>query len=181
MLAIEKEAGIKATYNVVGYLMKSVRDLIEKDGHCIAFHSFDHDISQPQLERCREVDYRVKGYRPPQSKLTDELTDENLCQRNFEWLAYERGRSMPKMENGIVKIPVLLDDYNLSKGWDYSAWEENVLKSAQENYFIAICLHDCYSRHWLPRYAGFLKKLSALGKLKTMNEVAAEIALSSAI
>jgi hypothetical protein len=31
-----------------------------------------------QLDQCRTLDYRIKGYRPPQSVVTPELTDENL-------------------------------------------------------------------------------------------------------
>lgn len=183
MLAIENEVGVKTTYNVVGCLMGKARELIEKHGHCVAFHSFDHDISKDQLQRCREVDYRIKGYRPPQSKMTPELSDENLCLRNFEWIACERGPiklDLPKMTNGVVKIPILLDDYDLSKGWQYPEWEKNAVKQVKENYFAAICLHDCYSRHWLPQYGRFLKEMAALGKLKTMDEVAAQITFLSA-
>ena len=40
-----------------------------------------------QLPRCREVDYRIKGYRPPRSQITPELSDRNLLFHNFEWLA----------------------------------------------------------------------------------------------
>ena len=87
MLRIENELGVKATYNVVGCFMNEVRAIIEADGHCVAFHSYDHKINTDQLAYCREIDYRIKGYRATQSKITAELTDENLCFHNFEWLA----------------------------------------------------------------------------------------------
>ena len=94
MLSIERQLGVKATYSVVGKLVPELREPIEMDGHCLAFHSYDHRISssngaaptEDQLGRCRAVDYRLKGYRTPQSLITDELTDENLCFHNFEWL-----------------------------------------------------------------------------------------------
>ena len=57
MLRIENELGVKATYNVVGSCMNEVRATIEGDGHCIAFHSYDHKINTDQLPNCREVDY----------------------------------------------------------------------------------------------------------------------------
>ena len=40
--------------------------------------------------RAATVDYRIKGYRPAQSRLTAELTDDNLAFHNFEWLASSR-------------------------------------------------------------------------------------------
>ncbi len=93
MLDTEGEFGISATYNVVGSIMPEIRDQIESAGHCLGFHTFDHSLdrrgfrarsllarrlglgtvpdgtpSRLQLGRCRTVDYRVKGYRPAQSR-----------------------------------------------------------------------------------------------------------------
>ncbi len=66
---------MSVTYNVVGTLLDGVRDRIEAGGHAVAFHSFDHGDGLDQLHRCREVDYRLKGYRLPRSQPTPETTD----------------------------------------------------------------------------------------------------------
>jgi hypothetical protein len=78
MLEIEADAGVRATYSVVGALLPEVRPAIAAGRHAVAFHSYDHKVAPEddgtdQLGRCRVVDYRIKGYRPPQSRLTGEL------------------------------------------------------------------------------------------------------------
>lgn len=183
MLRIERELDLKATYNVLGCLFDHVRTAIEGDGHCVAFHSYDHRIHTDQLPNCRQVDYRIKGYRPPQSKITPELTDENLCFHNFEWLAssaHSLNITCPKIESGLVKIPILFDDYALyGENVKYEAWEQKALNTVRENHFVALSMHDCYAGYWLPHYRGFLQEIKALGKLKTLNEVANEVILAN--
>lgn len=193
MLLIEEESGVETTYNVLGLILNAVRASIEKNGHSIAFHSYNHQIEKSdsprvvdldQLSKCRELDYRIKGYRPPQSRITAELSDENLSFHNFEWLAnweYSRETIFPKMRNRIVKIPILFDDFDIySNGMEYERWEENALESIKQNDFVAFCLHDCYGQFWLPHYRRFLDKIRSLGKLRTLNEVASEVILSNA-
>ncbi|MBV9082460.1 MAG: hypothetical protein JOZ62_07295, partial [Acidobacteriaceae bacterium] len=111
MLEIEKRLGVTGTYDVLGTLLNSKREEISlsNPAHSIAFHSYDHDVaSTNQLERCRTVDLQIKGYRPPRSVVTEELSDSNLAYLNFEWLASSvrsLGFSNCRLENGIVKIP----------------------------------------------------------------------------
>ena len=186
MLSIEKEMDLSATYFVVGCLMNKIREKIEQDGHCIGFHSYDHDMNKDQLPMCREIDYRIKGYRPPQSKITTELSDENLCFFNFEWLAsssYSFDKiKLPFIQNRIVKIPILFDDFEMyQKQVNYKDWEHNAIKSIEENEFVAFCLHDCYAHYWLPHYRKFLNKICGMGEFKTMNEVANEMILCSSL
>ncbi|MGH7801700.1 MAG: hypothetical protein ACREOW_13925 [Thermodesulfobacteriota bacterium] len=209
MLQIEKEMNVRATYNVIGCFFEEVKRRIEKDGHCIAFHSYDHKIENDrpyskkhykifelihgiipdnthikfdsQLAKCRWIDYRVKGYRPPQSKITPDLNDENLCYYNFEWLAssaYSLGIRLPEMQNRIVKIPILFDDFEMYKSKvKYEEWEQKAIDRIKQNDFVALGLHDCYAHYWLPYYREFLKKIIGLGKFKTLNEVANEVIL----
>jgi hypothetical protein len=184
MLIIEKEMDVKATYNVLGCLFNQVREKIEKDGHCIAFHSYDHGRYGGQLRKCRDIDYRIKGYRPPRSEITPELMDKNLCYYNFEWLASWIGSlktRLPKMENSVVKIPVLFDDFDLyKKKMPFKDWEQKAINIIKHNSFVAFCLHDCYAQYWLPYYRKFLKKIIHFGILKTLDEVANEVILGSA-
>lgn len=42
-------------------------------------------------------------------------------------------------------------------------------------------LHDCYARHWLPDYGALLDALAGRGSLRTLDEVADELFLASAV
>ncbi len=194
MLEIENELGVRATYNVVGMLLDEVGEEIRAGGHCVAFHSYDHALGrlrpwrrrarQGQLVSCRQVDYRIKGYRPPQSKLTAELTDENLAFHNFEWIASSSislGMSEPEMMHGLVWIPIEFDDHNLFRGrLTYDEWERMAFDRLENGAFVAFGLHDCYSALWLPRYEKFLRRVRTLGRLETLDQVAARITLENA-
>lgn len=207
MLAIERTAGVRATYSVVGAFLDEVRTRITADGHALAFHSYDHPVAaaqtlrarvrdrltgrQPahahdarQLGLCRGVDYRLKGYRPPQSRLTPGLADRHLSHHGFEWLASSAAslrRTTPTLENGIVKIPILFDDYGMFRdGEPFERWRENALAAIDAHDFVAFGLHDCYADHWLPHYAELLAEVRARGRLRTLDEVAAEVALAHA-
>lgn len=212
MLAAEAAVGVKASYNVVGQFLSDIRAEIEAGGHGMAFHSFNHRVSSfwsflnkhprlfteihkllgklqlrnagNQLYRCRTIDYRLKGYRPPQSVLTGELSDTNLCYHNFEWLGCwippQKAR-LPYLENRLVKIPMQLDDWPIyCEKVSYTDWEKAALNTVQENEFTAIGLHDCYAQYWIDHYESFLRKLGDLGELKTIESAANNIFLRHA-
>jgi hypothetical protein len=211
MLTLERECGIRTTYNVVGCMLSDWRESIESDGHCLGFHSYDHTIygsplrsilnnktvdglfkklnRRPlrrrgsQLHQCRRVDYRIKGYRPPQSKLTAELSDQNLCFFNFEWLAtsaYSLGFNIPLLQNRVVKIPIAFDDFAMYKrNMPYDEWEKKAISTIHERKFVAFSLHDCYAHYWLPRYKSLLEKIKGLGAIATLNEISNHVLLSN--
>jgi hypothetical protein len=187
MCETEAALGVRATYCVVGSIMGEVRAGIEANGHCVAFHSFDHRLKRRnQLPRCRQVDYRIKGYRPPRSVITRELTDRKLLFHNFEWLASSApslGTPRPVLRNGLVRLPIALDDFALHNrpGVSFDDWAAGALQLVADNDFTAIGLHDCYAQHWLPHYQTLLERMSGLAELHTLNEVAAEITLGSAV
>lgn len=212
MLRCERERGIRATYNVVGRLLPEVQGEIEADGHCLAFHSYDHRIDpQPpppparqrflprrwrvplrrsegdldQLAACRRIDYRLKGYRVPQSRITPEFADENLLFHNFEWLAssrYSLGVSQPELRNGIVRIPVHADDFELYRGGvDYESWRAQVIETVATHDVAVVSAHDCYAHLWLDRYPELLEELSGLGEFRTLDDLAADITLAQAL
>ena len=206
MLNVERSCGIKTTYAIVGTLWKEIKTAIEAEGHACAFHSYDHCITEKkrnllragnspapfseayQLSQCRKLDYRIKGYRVPQSKIAPDLTDENLSFYNFEWLASSASslqEEIPKLKRGIVKIPVLFDDFPLHKQQlAYTEWEKQALLAIETHDFVCFGLHDCYSPHWLPYYESFIekivKRLGSKSRLKTLDEVSAEVILSNA-
>jgi len=179
MAEIENSLGIRSTYNVVGCLFSEVRPVVEELGHEVAFHSYNHIISEEQLAACRSVDYRIEGYRPPQSRITPELTDTSLCHHNFEWFAssaHSLGYTMPVLENRLVKIPILFDDFTMySKGISFEEWQRSALEKIKLSRFVAFSLHDCYAGFWLPDYHSFLAKISKLGVMRTLSEVAASL------
>jgi hypothetical protein len=183
MRSIEADLGVRATYCVVGLLMAEVRADLETDGHCVAFHSFDHRADRDdQLVRCRKLDYRIKGYRPPRSALTPDLTDRNLLFHNFEWLASSwrsLGSRVPELRGGLVRLPITVDDFSLhQRRLSYEEWERDALQLVADNDFAVISLHDCYATHWLHGYRDFLARVTELRKLSTLDEVAAEVTLA---
>jgi hypothetical protein len=185
MRRIEADAGVRATYFVLGSLMSELKDGLENERHAVGFHSFDHRIdSEDQLRRCREVDYRVKGYRPPNSRITYELSDRGLLFHNFEWLAsaaHTVGVTTPRLRGGLVRVPIAFDDHPLYTGQlSYPEWERVALERLASSGFAAISLHDCYAASWLPRYDSFLEQVAAMGELRTVDEVAAEVTLAAA-
>jgi hypothetical protein len=184
MLALAAAAGVHVTYNVVGQILPEVREPIEGGGHVLAFHSFDHGPCDDQLPRCREVDYRLKGYRLPRSQPTPETTDERLAFHNFEWLASSPssiGVESPQLRNRLVRLPVPLDDFPLYSGeFAYDEWEAQLLDHVEQAPFTAFGLHDCYAHLWLPGYAELLEKLAACARLRTLNDVSADVLLRAA-
>lgn len=249
MLNIEKEINIKTTYNVVGSLMNEVRTRIERDGHCVAFHSYNHQKSiQPtinykgeaailnpisevyykvvfcmnivrkllslpliryqtinevyrnavnkvrrqlsllpvinQLAECRNVEYRIKGYKHYESQISYEIKDNDLCFYNFEWLATDEKTTgaEPILQNRIVKIPIFYDDQEMyKKNIPYRIWEKKIIEGIKKRKFVAIGLHDCYAHYWLTNYADLLRKIGCLGQFKTFNEVANQVFLANAV
>jgi hypothetical protein len=183
---VEADLGVRTTYCVVGSLLNELQDGLAAEGHCLAFHSFDHRLDRDdQLARCRQVDYRLKGYRPPRSVITPELSDDNLLWRNFEWLASSPrslGAAEPQMRRGLVRLPIAFDDFPLHTGaMRYDQWEPTMLASAAGSDFLAIGLHDCYASHWLAGYRRFLEQLREMAELRTLDEVAAEVTLASGV
>lgn len=248
ILSIEKELNVKTTYNVVGVILNEVRASIEQDGHCIAFHSYNHQVGhqpvtnymseaailtaiseisykvtyfvnkvrrqlslapvsyQPiseiyrnvvnkvrkqlslplitnQFAECRSIDYRIKGYRHYQPKITSAISDKDLCYYNFEWISIDEKTpgTRPILENRVVKMPVFCDDQEIFKrNMPYETWERKVIESIKQSNFVALGLHDCYASYWLPHYSKFLERISSLGQLRTFDEVANQVFFANA-
>jgi hypothetical protein len=186
MLEIERSFGVNTTYNVLGSLLDRKRsEIVASDpGHSIGFHSFNHDLNDlNQLAQCRSVDLRVKGYRPPKSRITPELTDYRLSLFNFEWFACSvrgLGQADCRLQRGIVKIPIQVDDYALSLGQAYEQWEAGLLDLAHTTAFLSFGLHDCYADKWLPRYEDLLDTLAGVGQFVTAEDICAELFLAGA-
>jgi peptidoglycan/xylan/chitin deacetylase (PgdA/CDA1 family) len=192
MLEEEARAGVRATYSIVGILLDELAPEVRAAGHAVAFHSFDHaepgeDGWEHQLGHCRALDYRIKGFRPAQSQLSRELLDSSLAFHNFEWLAssaHSLGHVEPRLEDGVVRIPVLFDDFDLHRGTPYDEWERAARAAIEtaltEERSAVFSLHDCYGHAWLPHYADWLRTLAGYGRLGTLDELSAATFLRSA-
>ena len=184
MLRCEQEAGMATTYTVLGQLFTGKQcEILATGAHALGFHSYNHAMAEhDQLPRCRRVNLQVRGYRPPQSLMTPELTDYNLSYFNFEWLAssHRKQRLTPafprsqgcSLENGVVKIPIDTDDYGLATGQlTYRDWRSQLLEMVAGRRLTAFGLHDCYAGHWLDYYPELLDSLAQLGRFVTADEL----------
>jgi hypothetical protein len=186
ILDIEYQHEVATTYNILGrFFDRKSKPIAARGTHSIAFHTYDHHHrSLDQLPRLREVDLQIQGYRTAQSIVTDELTDDALGFFNFEWLmssAYSYGFDLPKLENGIVKIPASIDDYQLKTGeLTYPRWIERITAIAREQGFVAVGLHDCYASLWIDKYPELLELLKSIGDLKTCDQIKNQVYLSDA-
>jgi hypothetical protein len=137
-----------------------------------------------QLDKCREIDYRLKGYRPCHSESNSGLNDMDLCYHNFEWIAEDNSTpsALPMLQNRLVKIPVAFHAHEIpQRGITYDYWESQVLASIEKNEFGAIGLCGSSASHWLPYYSRLLERLGALGSFVTLNDIANQVFLSHSI
>ena len=89
---------------------------------------------------------------------------------------------MPVMQNRIVKIPIMFDDFKMyNYGMSYPEWELEALEIIARNNFVAFGLHDCYGQFWLPDYSELLEKIGKISTLKTLNEVSNKVILSNSM
>lgn len=184
MLELQAQRGLRATYSVLGALFPAKVSLIAGRGHSLAFHSHDHSLEAlDQLPRVRRVDLQVRGYRPPRSQLTAELTDHALSYWNFDWLLCSPnglGFRDVRLVNGLVKIPAHLDDFRMHTGdLDRDEWLRRMRTLLATEPFVGIGLHDCYAATWLDWYGDLLDELAATGELRTCDDIADATFLAS--
>ena len=80
-----------------------------------------------------------------------------------------------------MTVPILTDDWPLySKKIPYEEWEDDLFAELESRDFALIANHDCYGSMWMANYERFLKRLTSLGTLKTVEEVAHRVTLANA-
>jgi hypothetical protein len=85
------------------------------------------------------------------------------------------------MENGIAKIPILFDDYEMFRyGVPFETWRRKALDLIDTHTSVVFSLHDCYADLWLPHYADLLRAIRDKGCFRTLDEIAADLALAHA-
>ena len=185
MLEAESRAGVRTTYHVVGTMLDDVRRDIEGAGHGLGFHSYDHRDEPDQLVRCRRLDYRLRGYRAPRSRITDELTDPLLAWHNFEWFSSSvrsLGLKSPLLRSGIAVLPIATDDFPLyRRSMPYAEWRDDLFTRMGRQPWFAFGLHDCYAGFWLAEYDDLLRRCADRGTLRTFGDVVDAMVLAAAV
>lgn len=151
-LAIERRYGVHATYNVVGRLIAEQPDLVDwiaRDGHEIAFHSYDHRPDWQVSDHCRQVDLcralcdSIVGYRSPRSEI-DSPAIAHLWHRDFLWNAEGDPRDEPYfIHKGLVRLPIAADDWALQQG--VITVEQYLVRFSRwlrERPYVALGFHD---------------------------------------
>jgi len=178
MLEIEEDLGVAGTYNVLGMIWNDrVPVIVSRGRHALGFHSYNHQIEDvEQLPRCRPLNSEVRGYRPPRSRITPELTGDNLRAHGIVWLlssVRSFGFTEIRLEENLVKIPVHQDDHPLYAGRiGFDEWEAKLYERLESTPCLAFGLHDCYAHLWLDRYRRILERLAGLGEFWTCDRLA---------
>ena len=134
ILDVEKKYNIRATYNIVGMLVKDTPEIVSRiisDGHELASHSYEHriqaDLSQNEV-RCDLMNtkkifdsfgIKLQGFRSPQSKWTFSQMHA-LLKEGLLWSAEADNAEFPyrllkRGEHELIRMPILVDD------WEYKS------------------------------------------------------------
>ncbi len=180
MLEIEKRHDVRSTYNILGKIFdRTSAEVLRFDDHALGFHSYDHRRdSLTQLPNVREVNWKVRGYRPPGSVITSELSSLNLARYNFEWLASSQHSfrfDTVRIQGGVVKIPIHMDDHLLYTGLhSLDEWFDRVIHQAESRNIFTFSVHDCYAGHWLEAYDDLLGQLTSMARFVDCDQLAGE-------
>jgi SAM-dependent methyltransferase/peptidoglycan/xylan/chitin deacetylase (PgdA/CDA1 family) len=159
-LEIERKYHVAASYNVVGKLFETQPDIInwiESHDQEVAFHSYSHrhDVAtknldyRAEIEQCRKVSPRPKGYRSPRGEFTQD-TIRSLWENGFLWNAEGVRRTEPFfVYAGLVQLPIAMDDWLLyagprqrNKPIDVNEWLRRFSNLLDTRRYIAVGLHD---------------------------------------
>ncbi len=156
-LAIEKQYGIPATYNVVGKIFREQPDLINtilEAGQEIAFHSFNHqkdwrpDYFANEVKLCRETSAIPVGYRSPCSQFNND-TLQTLWDNKFLWDAESDDRREPYfVYKGLVRLPIAMDDWEVFvQRISPVQWVEKFSELLKTRAYVSIGSHDVYTSY----------------------------------
>jgi peptidoglycan/xylan/chitin deacetylase (PgdA/CDA1 family)/ubiquinone/menaquinone biosynthesis C-methylase UbiE len=172
MLALEREFGVRCTYNVVGTLMEQQPDLIARireGGHEIAFHSYEHQRDWhpgqfvTSITDCRRLNPDIKGYRSPRSQW-DEPAMDALWRNGFYWTAESDAAPQPYfIHKGLVRLPIAGDDWQVFRG-SLSAddWLSRFAWLLRKRRYFGFGSHDCVFASQPERYLSMYRRLLTL-------------------
>ncbi len=177
-LAIEKQFGVSATYNVVGRLSQDQPDIIEwilEAGQEVAFHSYNHqsdwkpEYYASEVKLCRDSSALFRGYRSPRSRW-DHSTLQSLWTHGFLWNAEDDQRDEPYfVYKGLVRLPIAADDWPLRQGrLSVEQWIMHFTQLLRKRSYFAFGSHDSVTSF---KPAERLKAWERLVRVATENHV----------
>lgn len=165
ILEIEKNYGIRSTYNVVARYALDAPELladIQKAGHEIASHSYDHTVlsglSASQIEEdlrrtkfvFHDLGVDISGHRSPQSSWNREVL-HSLIQQGFKWSAEDGREPHPyriRVSDGkeLWRFPIMDDDWcyeqdQLSPPAVLERWKLRIRQARARQKYAAIGFH----------------------------------------
>lgn len=201
-LHTEARLGFRATYNLVGAFAEQIPDLVKRmvaEGHEVASHGATHReiVSLDPAALREEVQgaearigaisgSRIRGFRSPRSRWSGPLLDL-LAERGYLWNAEADDSPYPypvplEAANGLVRVPVAVDDWGYVKGRAspremLNLWKRTVLSAAERGGWVAIGSHPSVlgaGAGRLEAFGAFLEWVSERGiRVMTLGEVAA--------
>lgn len=162
LLSLLHRCGVTITFNIVAELCRSHPDRVQRiaaAGHEIACHGWRHerprDLNGPQLDAMlREAQacfaslgLKASGFRSPQSAWSLALV-RRLRQHGFSWSAErDRARRPYRLCPEVIRVPVLLDDWDLADrraaaAGMIEAWRSGVARARGAGRTFAIGVHE---------------------------------------
>jgi peptidoglycan/xylan/chitin deacetylase (PgdA/CDA1 family) len=201
-LQTEACLGFRATYNLVGAFAEQIPDLVKRmvaEGHEVASHGATHrevvsldpaslreEVQQAEARIGRISGTRIRGFRSPRSRWSGPLLDL-LAERGYLWNAELDDSPYPypvpmEAANGLVRVPVVVDDWGYVKGRAsprdmLNLWKRKVLSAETRRCWVAIGSHPSVlgaGAGRLEAFGSFLEWVSERGiRVMTLGEVAA--------
>lgn len=195
ILDIEKDYGIKATYNTVGKLINDTPLVIKRiinEGHELASHSYSHgimsDMSLNELEQdiyyfkqlMKKNNIPLNGVRSPQSKWSHAQM-RVMANCGLKWSAENDKADYPYVikkcgDKRLIRMPITMDDWNyISLNWSSDKMFTEMLKmldSAIDNRnFAAFGFHPWVLGEDVNRMQAFDKFIEVLMNKKNISIV----------
>ena len=201
-LRMEARQGFRATYNLVGAFAEQIPDLVKRmvsEGHEVASHGATHrevvsldpaalreEVQEAEARIGAISGSRIRGFRSPRSRWSGPLLDL-LAERGYVWNAEADDSPYPypvplQAANGLVRVPVAVDDWGYVKGRAspremLNLWKRTVLSAEERGGWVAIGSHPSVlgaGAGRLEAFGTFLEWVSERGiRVMTLGEVAA--------
>ncbi len=185
---LERKMGLPGTYVAPRDLFADVKKLVATERACLAFGasetgSSDRGQLQRELERCRRVSSRTKGYRLPDGRLPGASEAFDLCFHKFDWVLVDHlkaRKQTPHLEAGMVRIPNVITDHDLQPA-SCDPWVERALKAIRPGHPVTFSLGWNWWSLADERRQNILERIVSTSELKTCDQLADEWVLSHAI
>jgi hypothetical protein len=150
-MGIERGVGSPITYVTPRRWFPLVKELLGSEEKCLAFSAPAVDLGDPgqlraELELCRRVSSRTKGYRLAGAREPGPSEAFELCYHKFDWILVgdlPAAFPTPRLDAGMVKIPLVATDADLRSN-DLGRWVNQTLDRVRRGGPLALSL----GRNW---------------------------------